>query len=527
MFSEEKLKEVPENMEYIFRQLEENVLKDIVRRIKELDAISRTADYRLYVATQLRTYDHDLKKMIQKALKLSDAEMKYLFSKIIEQGYAQDESLYSDAGIPFVPFEENAQLKQFIDAVQEQTKNDINNLTGTIGFVLDQDGNISKKATEYFKNTMNLAVSEIALGTFDYNAVLKRITNEMSNSGLRTIDYESGHRDRLDVATRRAVVTGLRQIAQKISEDNAEQLHTEYFEVSAHATARPSHALWQGKIYTKEQLVSVCGLGDVTGLCGANCYHTYDPFIYGVSKRKYSDEDLSVMFQNTLKTYEFDGKKYTLYQATQRQRALERKMRTQDRKMQLLKVGGANQNDITEVKTRRTATYQDYKRFSKAVGLPEQMQRVFNSEKKPKISTSIETSKKEYKVLATSSYAELTNRQKKIDSKISESGTLYSFRKKDIKLSDLVSLTAKNGCEYAMFTKGNKRIAIRGTRYNTSDYITLCKLAKQGYRWSGHTHPFNDLVVPSSGDIKVLKLFKNNTSVVYNAFGEWNLFGED
>ena len=158
------------------------------------------------------------------------------------------------------------------------------------------------------------------------------------------------------------------------------------------------------------------------------------------------------------------------------------------------------------------------------------MNRVFNSERKSAIATPIsspiETAKTDYKTLATSSFANLTNRQKAIDEKINDVGSLYSFKKKDIKMSDLISLTAINGCEYAMFTKGSERIIIRGTRYSTSDGATLISLAKQGYRWSGHTHPFNDWPAPSNGDIETLKLFKNKKTIVYNSFGKATVFND-
>ena len=385
MFSEEMLKEVPQELEKIFRDLEDDVLTDIVRRLKAMQEftgdyqMTRSADYQLWIANQLKTYDSDLKKKIQKALKLSDEQVKHLYSDVIEQGYAQDESLYIAADETFIPLEDNKGLKQLIDACQKQTTDDINNLTRTMGFIT---GNNTETVTSYFKDELNKATLEIATGSFDYDSTLKRVVNEMANSGIRYVDYESGHRDRIDVASRRAVMTGLRQVTEKISEDNAKQLNTEYFEVSAHTTARPSHALWQGKVYTKQQLIDICGLGTGEGLCGWNCYHTYEPFIYGVSKRRYSDEELSKIFQQTQQSKEYKGKTYTPYEATQRQRALERRMRVQDEKIKLLKEGGADKNDISQVKTRRSATYQEYKAFSKEMGLPEQMNRVFNSERK-------------------------------------------------------------------------------------------------------------------------------------------------
>lgn len=377
MFSEDEIKEVPEKIAKLFKDLEKDVMDDIVKRISKTNEISRTADWELYCVNQLSTYGKDLKKKLKKSLEYTDEQMNRLYDEIIAKGYAHDESLYKAVDVPFIPLNENKELKQLIGAIKEQTNGEFENITRTTGFVVN-NGNKEQTLTDYYKSLLDKATVEIATGTFNYDSTLKKVVNEMANSGLRTIDYDSGHADRIDVAARRAVMTGLRQVTGKISEDNAKALNTEYFEVSAHITARPSHALWQGKVYTKEQLTTICGLGTVTGLCGVNCYHMYDPFIYGVSVRRYSDDDLSKMYQDTLAEKEYKGKKYTPYEATQRQRTLERRMRTQDEKIRLLKSGGASREDIHEVKLRREATYQEYKEFSKKMGLPEQMNRVFN-----------------------------------------------------------------------------------------------------------------------------------------------------
>lgn len=217
---------------------------------------------------------------------------------------------------------------------------------------------------------------DIASGAFDYNTVLKRIVNEMTNSGLRTVDYATGWANRVDVAARRAVMTGMSQLTAKVNEDNAKALDTEYFEVSWHSGARPEHQVWQGKVYSKKELETVCGLGTVTGLCSATCYHDYYPFIPGISERTYTDEELAEMNREENTPKDFGGKQYTKYEALQRQRRLETTMRAQKQKISLLETGGADEDALTVAKVRyRTMSY-EYTRFSDAMGLPQQRERV-------------------------------------------------------------------------------------------------------------------------------------------------------
>ena len=77
------------------------------------------------------------------------------------------------------------------------------------------------------------------------------------------------------------------QITAEVNERNAEELGTDYFEVDWHPAARPDHQAWQGKVYSREELQCVCGLGSKTGLCGINCRHVYYPLCGGFGENVY------------------------------------------------------------------------------------------------------------------------------------------------------------------------------------------------------------------------------------------------
>ena len=188
----------------------------------------------------------------------------------------------------------------------------------------------------------------------------------------------SGHSNRIDVAVRRAVLTGLNQLTGQVQEANAEKLGTEKFEVTWHSTARPTHQPWQGRVYTKEELVSVCGLGEVDGLKGANCRHDYFPFIEGISERVYTDEQLEEMNRKENEKKAYGGKEYTAYEATQRQRYLETAIRAQRQKIKLLQEGNASDDDIISAKCKYQKLSQEYTNFSKAMDLPQERSRIYS-----------------------------------------------------------------------------------------------------------------------------------------------------
>ena len=378
MFKSGELEAVSMALEPQFAALEERIMTDIVRRIKINGEITRAADWQITRLAQLGQSKKAIKEAIRDTLKLSDKEVDSLYSDIIKKGYERDEKLYKAEGKEQIPFEDNNELQQLIGAVTDQTKGELKSITQSLGFAAKgADGKVKfSPVGEYYTNILDNAMLDIASGSFDYNTVLKRTVKEMTNSGLRTVDYESGWSNRVEVAARRAVMTGMSQLTAKANESNAEQLGTDTFEVTAHGGARPEHQEWQGKWYTKDELESICGLGEVTGLCGANCYHDYYPVIPGISEPTYTPEELEAFNAKENTPIEYNGKKYTKYEATQRQRKLETTMRAQRQEIKLLKEGGASEDDLIAARARYRGTSAEYARFSKAMDIPQQRERV-------------------------------------------------------------------------------------------------------------------------------------------------------
>ena len=362
----------------IFSELEVRIMTDIVRRIKENSFASASVDWQISRLQQLGMAEEDIRGWIQSALQATDAEMDRIFSDEVYKQYYEQEHFFKLAGMQQIPLEENFVLQQLIEATKKQLQGEYKNLTGSMGFTIRNPatGRIqSSPLLEYYRTTMDQAVIDIKSGAFDYNTVLKRTVNQMTASGLRYIEYDSGHRDRIDVAARRAILTGFRQVQGKIMEMLANQLGTDLYEVSYHVGARPTHQPWQGKVWSMQELKQVCGLGEITGLKGINCYHDYKPIPPG-AKRTYTDEQLQKMLEEENTPKEYNGKQYTTYEALQQQRKMERGMRAQRQKIKLLQQGGADEQEIILVKAKYQGQMQTYKDFSEKMKLPEQKARI-------------------------------------------------------------------------------------------------------------------------------------------------------
>lgn len=367
-----------------FSAMELRIMEDIIRRIKKTGEITSTADYQINRLMMLGNSTEDIEKFIKEALEASYPEMFELYDRVLEQEYVRNRDIYEQANAQYIPYEENCQLQQAVEALRDQTAGDFENITQSMGFMVDVGGGrrVFTPLSVYYQQYLNEAMADIASGAFDYNTVLRRTVTQMANSGIRTVNYapENSSRiysNRIDVAVRRAVMTGTSKLAGEIAQHNARQLGTEYFEVSWHGNARPSHREWHGQVWSREELESVCGLGSVTGLHGANCYHDYYPFVPGVSERLYTDEWLAAQAREEDTPRYFRGKGYTAYEATQKQRKMETAMRAQRQKVHLLKQGGADKDTVMLARCKYQGQLQEYSAFSKKMKLVQQRERIY------------------------------------------------------------------------------------------------------------------------------------------------------
>lgn len=246
----EEMEQIPNAISNAFSELEIGIFEDLIGRIKENNEITGTAEYDIFKLIQLGESEKVIKNYVQKALKITYSEIEEIFGDVFETGYNRDNDLFKAVGADFIAYKDNEPLQQYIAAIKEQTRGTYKNITNTMGFVRQREGtNTWVPLTKYYKDSLTRAVIEITSGSFSYTQVVKKIINEMTNSGIRTIDYASGKTSRIEVAARRAIQTAVTQVAAKVTEQNIEKLHTEYVEVSWHATARPTHQVWQGRVF--------------------------------------------------------------------------------------------------------------------------------------------------------------------------------------------------------------------------------------------------------------------------------------
>lgn len=380
MLTPEYMQGAPAELEALFLRLEEEVIRDICRRIAKAGMLTESAEDQIERLRDLGAGTDYIKRKISEYSELSDEEVDRLFFDAAQTSDEFYKKAYAQANKEYTPYEYNDYFQQAVTAAVNQTKGELRNLTQSMGFSYrGSNGQVRfHTAAETYRDCLDYAFMQTATGMTDYNTAVRNATRRLTESGLQFVDYASGVRNHADVAARRAVLTGLSQYTGKISERNAEELDTDIVEVTAHAGARPDHAEWQGRWYSLSgkskkypSLVEVTGYGTGAGLKGWNCRHDFYPVIDGISEPSYTEEELRNIDPPP---FEHEGKAYTYYEATQRQRYMERSMRKTKREILAADATG-DKDRFTEKSVLLRRQREEYGKFSKAAGLLTQNQR--------------------------------------------------------------------------------------------------------------------------------------------------------
>lgn len=400
-FTPSILDALPEELAELFRGLELTLLDEICSRLKKADGLNAVT---VQDIRALRSHGIDLdeiKKAIAETSETSMEKLDSLFDDVVER----NKKYYTEMiDLAQVTEPETLVDEQDIEAIRMQTKGELKNFTQSMGFVV-QRGNtrVLLKPAQTYQSVLDAAELKVMSGAISYNEAISDAVQELADSGLcvaynkkgelvqNVVKYESGHIDQLDVAARRAIMTGVNQTNQKYREQAMDYLKTDLVETSAHLGARNTgkgfvnHESWQGKIFrwsikprTSKKYYpdfdESCAPGNVQGIGGANCRHTYSPFLEGIMEPAYSKEDLGSMKADNHK-FVFDGKEYNGYSSTQMQRKIERSIRKQKRLKTSYEAAGLN-DKATASGARIRALNKKYREFSAAAGLPEQRDRI-------------------------------------------------------------------------------------------------------------------------------------------------------
>lgn len=387
MLTENQLEMLGDKAAELMQEAEQDIIADIARRIKKTGRFTETAElrvmalrkagwstqkirvevmnilnadpeYKKFVANNTKQYKRDVMSAIRQMEKEAAKAGDDIIAEAGDMSYNSDLYAWHQAGETLT---KDSSIVKIVEEMGATTGGTLKNLTRTMGFKGPHDFVALHSA---YIRYLDKALMKMIMGGVSYDAAVEDSVREMARSGLRSVDYASGRTYQLDTAARMCIRTSAHQLSAKISERNCDVMGQDLVEVSEHWGARPSHQIWQGKIYSrsgknkKYPPFKECHYGEADGLCGVNCRHTFHPFFEGISE--------STKWQKEPDPKEYGGKMYSYYDATQKQRAMERQIRSTKREIEAMRSIGGNTSELESQKKRQI---REYHKFSHAMDI--------------------------------------------------------------------------------------------------------------------------------------------------------------
>lgn len=391
MLAPDKIEALRAKSESILNPVVEFLIRDIARRVAEAGQLTSTAQYEIWRAQNLGVSQYEVKKKVAELLQISQESAGKLFKQAAKTGYNYDLNQLPTARA--IPFEENDVIQEIVSAAVSMANKELENITQTTGFVAP-DGKFGSLTTA-FRKACDFAFMQTSTGALDYNTAIRGALRGLRKSGIQTIEYKSGRHISVEAAVRQNVFGAMGIMQEKISHHNHDSFGADGWEISAHTASAPDHEPIQGKQYPDAEYQALNN-SLVRRIGTLNCGHSAFPIIIGVSKPQYTPEELEKLRKDNETGITYEGKHYTTYEATQRQRMLERKIRKQKQNI-LMDEAAGDEEMLQNDQVKYQILEQEYKRFNKAAGFKNQYERMEITGFGPKQANAAE---KEYKELA-------------------------------------------------------------------------------------------------------------------------------
>ena len=326
MINPDDLLHISEGAEEIAEKLHSDIIKRIVNRI--MLRIGRGEDYLLTATDKWNIQNlqqagyllEDIQQEIAKATKLQQEEIAEAMEDAGVKALDYDDKIYRDAGLSPKQLTQSPELIRLMQRNYEATLHEWTNFTRTM----------ADEAQRLFINQLDMAYTLVSTGALSYTQAVKEVLNNIVSDGV-VVNYPSGHSDTIETATLRAVRTGVSQATAQIQIARMDEMDVDLVLTSSHLGARPSHQVWQGKVFSKSgksnkypPFEESTGYGSVNGLCGANCRHSFSPYFEGMD--------------NPFEQFDSEENQKQ-YEKEQYQRTLERRIRKTKREVMGLKEG--------------------------------------------------------------------------------------------------------------------------------------------------------------------------------------------
>lgn len=396
MLSDEIIDKVVDRLINRIEQANQYVLLQIGRKVKQISYLKPNEAQKLVNVLKYGGDYEKIVKKLQEITKLNIKDIKKIFEEVAKNDYEFAKQFYDYRNKRYIPFEENTTLQRQIRAIEKLTSEKYIDLarTNALGFSIRNNKGkiIFKGLKQVYNEAIDKAVISVIQGKSTFYEQMHQILKDIGESGLKTLDYESGRSIRLDSAIRMHMEDAIKQLHNETQQQIGEEFDSDGVEITVHLNPAPDHEEVQGKQFSNEEFYKFqndidCKSYDGTffasefeghdrrSISQYNCKHYTFAIILGVNIPQYSNKQLKEIIDRNDKGFTFNGKHYTMYDGTQLQRQIEREVRKQ-KDLQMYGLASGDEKIVRDSQIKIRQLNKKYKELSVASGLPTKMQRM-------------------------------------------------------------------------------------------------------------------------------------------------------
>ena len=391
MLNEEVINKVSERLVNRIEQGNEYVLNKIGESVKKIGTLKNTDVHDLEQILKYGGSYEDIVRKLAKITKLNVKDIKKIFEEVAKSDYEFAEKFYKYRNVKYIPFDENTVLKNQVNALATETAKEFFKLTNRkvlgFGIVDKKTGKVKFKGLKRaYYDLIDEGILNISQGKETFNNIMYKRLKELGESGLKVI-YESGATRRLDSAVRMNIKDGVRMLHQEVQKQIGKEFDADGVEITVHLNPAPDHMYVQGRQFTNDEFekfqndkdsVSYDGIefpaeSEETGrdrrsIGEYNCYHDIYSIVLGVNEPQYTNEELQEIINQNEEGFDFEGKRYTMYEGTQLQRQIETKIR-ESKEQQILGRSSGIEELAQESQKKINLLTKKYNKLNKISGL--------------------------------------------------------------------------------------------------------------------------------------------------------------
>lgn len=374
-----------------FQDYNTKVLEELGNVIKQFKDLTPSQAYKLSQQLKYNTTVKVLLNELSKISGLSVKDLKAILEKVAKENIGFADVYYKARGLETPIYSENKALQRLVSSVYSISGEEFKNIAKSTGFrLLDSNGNpLLLDINQTYNEVIDRCIVAISQGKETYQQSMRSTLKQLSSSGVRKIEYESGYSRRLDSSIRQNILDSIRQVSNESQQLFGEEFNSDGIEISVHQNPAPDHQMVQGRQFSNEEFenfqndkkaIDYTGMvfepefdgHDRRSISEYNCYHYIFSIVLGVSKPQYSDKQLKEIIDNANRKTTFDGKEYTQYELTQLQRKIESAIR-QEKDTQILAKASDDKDLVLQSQTRITQSTTKYKQLCSVSGLPNKL----------------------------------------------------------------------------------------------------------------------------------------------------------